>query len=119
LAGGTGTYQDPITFATAKVEIPPGTRIYIATIQKYFMMEDLCEQCTTDWQNGERHIDIWMGTDKVSPKAQALTHCAYAVTNSTAKILINPSSDMHVDTRPLWSESTGCICGGFDPYSCF
>jgi len=48
-AGGTGTYADPITFATAPTEFSPGTRLYVPFIEKYVVMEDSCGQCTTDW----------------------------------------------------------------------
>jgi hypothetical protein len=44
-AGGTGTYADPITFATDKSELAPGTIIYVPRVEKYFIMEDDCEEC--------------------------------------------------------------------------
>ena len=48
-AGGTGTYADPITFASDIREIPAGTRIYIPVYQKYFIMEDECVAAEQDW----------------------------------------------------------------------
>ena len=41
-AGGTGTYADPITYASDKSETPAGTKIYVPRVQKYFIMEDDC-----------------------------------------------------------------------------
>src|SRR5579875_761970 len=37
-AGGTGTYRDPITFASYAKEFPVGTRLYYPTVEKYFVM---------------------------------------------------------------------------------
>ena len=34
-AGGSGTYADPITFATDKAELPVGTLLYVPFIEKY------------------------------------------------------------------------------------
>src|SRR5215510_1704861 len=44
-AGGKGTFADPISFAVApQVQnvMKPGTKIYIPSLQKYFIMEDDC-----------------------------------------------------------------------------
>src|SRR5437764_10053547 len=61
-AGGTGTYSDPVTFATDSAELAPGTRVYVSYMKKYFIMEDDCAQCDTDWSSSRlRHIDLWAG----------------------------------------------------------
>lgn len=39
-AGGTGTWSDPITYASDTSETPAGTKIYVPRVQKYFIMED-------------------------------------------------------------------------------
>ncbi|NKQ58889.1 hypothetical protein HFP15_39205 [Amycolatopsis sp. K13G38] len=54
-AGGTGTFADPLTFAAADGEFPPGTRIYVPEVQRYFVLEDTCANCTGT------HIDLWTG----------------------------------------------------------
>ena len=49
-AGGTGTYDDPITLAVGHsrmdgrdiLDIASGTRIYIPVVRKYFVVEDTC-----------------------------------------------------------------------------
>jgi len=51
-AGGTGTFSDPITFATDRSEIAPGTKVYYSFLKRYFIMEDDCAQCDQDWNGG-------------------------------------------------------------------
>lgn len=43
LAGGTGTWADPITYAGFAAFTPPGTMIYVPQLRKYFVMEDDCQ----------------------------------------------------------------------------
>src|SRR5262245_6169285 len=38
-AGGVGTWQNPVTFATSKAEFKPGTRLYVPALKRYFVME--------------------------------------------------------------------------------
>src|SRR5581483_6416833 len=57
-AGGKGTYSDPVTFATDSAELKPGTKVYVSYLKKYFIMEDDCAQCDSDWSKSKkRHID--------------------------------------------------------------
>ncbi|HXT94923.1 MAG TPA: hypothetical protein VN853_01395, partial [Polyangia bacterium] len=63
-AGGTGTYDDPITFATDKAELPVGTRLFAPVLEKYLIMEDDCAECDTDWSSSRKwHIDVWMNSN--------------------------------------------------------
>lgn len=65
-AGGLGTYDNPITFAGAKAAIAPHTRIYIWHLQKYFVMDDDCEECDRDWKEKQAwHVDVWIGPDRL------------------------------------------------------
>ena len=88
LAGGTGTYDDPITFATTVVDtdadepvgavVPWGTEIWVPKYEKYFIAEDVCYECGVDFggqgvtasgrldagQDGGPalvHFDLWFG----------------------------------------------------------
>jgi 3D (Asp-Asp-Asp) domain-containing protein len=54
-AGGTGTYNDPITTAVASSSFPPGTRFYVPPIKRYVIVED------SGASDGENHLDIWVG----------------------------------------------------------
>lgn len=90
LAGGVGTYADPITYASSKKETPPGTIIYVFFLQKYFIskcpyhidayvflsaslpcplaVEDDCGECDDDWSKHKKyHFDLWTGPDAVTP----------------------------------------------------
>ncbi|MGH3657350.1 MAG: hypothetical protein ACRDUA_11875 [Micromonosporaceae bacterium] len=62
-AGGTKTYAEAITFATNyHATDPPGTRIYVPRLAKYFVMEDDC-RC----DQPINHVDLWaggVGTDR-------------------------------------------------------
>ncbi|MGZ5971309.1 MAG: hypothetical protein ACXWP4_26750 [Polyangiales bacterium] len=106
-AGGTGTYADPITFATAAAEFPAGTILYVPFIKKYVIMEDYCAACTSDWSSGKRHIDIWMNSD--NNNGSQLLACQYSWTRSAADVEIHPPPDRPVTTAPLFDTSTA-IC---------
>lgn len=120
-AGGTGTYSDPITFATDTREERPGTKVYYAYLKKYFIMEDTCTECTNDWngdngdnpvppRNGHRwRIDLWAGGTSKSlknPTKQALLNCEDALTQENGgDVTLNPPSNLPVDTTPIFNES--------------
>jgi hypothetical protein len=55
VAGGTGTYADPITFAGSKKALPKHTRVYVVELQKYFIMEDDCGECDHDWEHKQKY----------------------------------------------------------------
>jgi hypothetical protein len=48
-AGGSGTYSNPVTYATDKSELPVGTKVYYSYLKRYFIMEDDCTECDQDW----------------------------------------------------------------------
>jgi hypothetical protein len=103
-AGGTGTYSDPITYATDSSELAVGTKVYYAYLKRYFIMEDDCAECDSDWQNsGKYHIDLWIGgqggtTSKVLACEDALTR--------SGTVIVNPPSTEAVVTTPLFNSST-------------
>jgi hypothetical protein len=98
---GSGTYDDPITFATDKNEIAPGKRIYVPFLQKYFIMEDGCVECSDDAAKGVKHVDLWMGPASSQPEP-ALDDCEGSITR-TADIIIEPDSSEPVDKTPMFS----------------
>ncbi|EST27294.1 hypothetical protein [Streptomyces roseochromogenus] len=97
-----GTYDQPSTFATDPGEFAPGTRIYVPYLQKYFIMEDGCAECSSDWQNGIHHVDLWMGPASMQPEP-ALDDCEGSVTQN-ADIIADPDPGLPVDTTPLFSD---------------
>ncbi|MDI1486200.1 MAG: hypothetical protein OHK93_005426 [Ramalina farinacea] len=77
IAGGTGSYDDPISLATAtnNKNLPKCGIVYIPQLRKYFRNEDDCEQCNTDWTNGgQYHVDLWTGSNQ-QDDGSALTNC--------------------------------------------
>jgi len=105
-AGGTGTYLDPITYATDKSELPIGTIVYAPVIEKYLVMEDDCGQCDTDWSGSMMwHIDVWMNSNGTET-ASALDACEDQWTQSATTIEIDPPPGRTVTTAPLFDPST-------------
>jgi hypothetical protein len=108
-AGGTGTFADPVTYATAVAEQPYGTRIYIPYMKKYFIHEDECTECDSDWRHGHKYrTDLWAGGDKNSlhnPEKKALLACEDALTRH-ASIIVNPAPGLPVDTTPIFNAKT-------------
>ena len=109
-AGGSGTYSNPVTYATDKSELPVGTKVYYSYLKRYFIMEDDCTECDQDWtghgpDGGPKfyHIDLWVGgqggnTNKVLACEDALTQ--------QGQVIVNPPSTEPVVTTPLFNSST-------------
>lgn len=107
-AGGTGTYQDPITVAvghrkvggSSRMDFPTGTRFYFPKIQKYGIVEDLCGDgprpqngpCHTGYQ-GQPWLDIYVGGRSIS-SARA-DSCMRSITGIQDTIM-NPSPGLPV-----------------------
>jgi hypothetical protein len=126
-AGGTGTFSNPITFATSSAELSPGTKVYVPRVKKYFIMEDSCQECEADWSShgpnggpGLRHIDLWIGGQGGSAFdaidcEDALTHYNPDSTPVLEPVIANPSSSEVVDPTPIFNTSTGACYGGAQP----
>jgi 3D (Asp-Asp-Asp) domain-containing protein len=104
-AGGSGTYADPLSLAADPRAIPVGTRVYYPPLRKYFVMEDDCAQCITDWRSSRKpHIDLWTGDFQGS----ALLACENALTpDGLVAVEVNPPPGRPVDPRPLFN-GRGC-----------
>jgi hypothetical protein len=110
-AGGTGTYADPVTFASDRSELPVGTRIYLPFLHRYFIMEDDCTECDKDWtghgpDGGPRlhHVDLWAGGEGAHASRDVI-HCEDDLTRESAAIIIDPPATEPVDTSPLFDSS--------------
>ncbi|WHT20603.1 ricin-type beta-trefoil lectin domain protein [Crossiella sp. CA-258035] len=126
-AGGKGTYADPITLATSKKELKPGTKVWVPRVKKYFVMEDDCSACNQEWDGqgpngGPRlwHFDLWIGGK--GGNAMNAIDCEDALTNYhpdgkpvMEDSIINPPSDLQVDPTPIFNTSTGECYGGAKP----
>jgi len=105
-AGGSGTWEDPVTFAGAEKAVGPGTRVYVPFLKKYAVMEDQCEECEDDWKSGKWHMDIWMGPDQAT-QGPGLIACEDALSRSSAQVWVDPPQGLEVDSTPLFDGS--CI----------
>lgn len=108
-AGGTGTYADPLTFAS-----PAGTgaysygqKIYVPRVQKYFIKED---ECAVSWTapNGcgaVTMVDLYVGNPSDS---ESVIQCEESLTTSgDIQIIVDPPADLPVDPKPIWDQTTG------------
>ena len=82
LAGGVGTYADPITMAVGYtsrgMDIPAGTRFYLPEMKKYFIVEDKCGACHRHNADVAYKLDIWLdGRNRSKSRARS---CAYSIT---------------------------------------
>jgi 3D (Asp-Asp-Asp) domain-containing protein len=104
-AGGSGTYADPLSLAADPRAIPVGTRVYYPPLRKYFVMEDDCAQCITDWRSSRTpHIDLWTG----NYQGAALIACENALTpDALVAVELNPPPSRPVDPTPLYT-GRGC-----------
>ena len=108
-AGGTGTYADPITFATDQAELPVGTLLFAPVIEKYLVMEDDCAECDTDWSSSQKwHIDVWMNSDGADD-SNAVLDCEDQWTKSTTVVEVNPPPGRPATAPPLFDTTTN-VC---------
>jgi hypothetical protein len=123
VAGGTGTYADPITLAVAHSlatgkdipVYPAGTRFYIPNVRRYFIVEDACgdwpPQPTGSCANVSTQappgtsvwVDMWAGGNGANNAA--VIACEDAVTGNYT-IIRNPDANRAVVRGPLYSGTT-------------
>jgi hypothetical protein len=109
IAGGAGSYDDPITFATDQAELPVGTLLFAPVLEKYLIMEDDCAECDTDWSSSQKwHIDVWMNSNGTDD-ANAVLACEDRWTQSTTVVEVAPPRGRPATTPPLFDPSTN-VC---------
>jgi hypothetical protein len=117
-AGGTGTWQSPITIAVGHrienglqtLDFPEGTRFYLPRLRKYAIVEDVCGDGATP-QNGPCHsghqgypwLDIWIGGKSMAPEDSET--CARRIT-AIQPIILNPPKDLPVHKGEI--ATNGC-----------
>jgi len=114
-AGGTGSWADPITFAGADPKqttgspVTIGQRVYVPHLQKYFCMEDECEECTHNWKKAMKiHIDLFIGPSELVNGS--IIACEDTLTPAhQLPVLLSPNATMPTDLTPLWAPPSACI----------
>jgi hypothetical protein len=98
-AGGAGTFNDPLTFASAPGEFQVCETIYNPYLRKYLRMEDYCATCNQDWGIGIWHIDVWTGSTTVNGGNDQL-NCEVKLTPTPQQkpIVRNPGPNLPVDS---------------------
>jgi hypothetical protein len=100
VAGGTGSYADPITLASDPREVAIGTRVYIPELERYFIMEDECVTAEREWHKRRRwHFDCWVGGQ--GRPAAAVIAREEELTRDQAPVILDPRPGLPVETRPL------------------
>ncbi|GKZ77813.1 hypothetical protein AnigIFM56816_000596 [Aspergillus niger] len=102
-AGGIGTHENPLTFATAPGEFDRCEVVYSPYLQKYLINEDYCEQCTKDWKSHIWHVDVWLGGNSTTYGTEQLK-CENSLTSAEESqvVIKNPSSNLPVDLTSFY-----------------
>jgi hypothetical protein len=101
-AGGTGSYDDPLTMASAGKWFCHLEVVYVPYLLKYLRYEDYCQQCTEDAANGKTtHIDVWTGS-VVTNGGKVQIACENTLTPENLQTMIrNPPPDLPVNSKFL------------------
>lgn len=114
-AGGTGTYDDPITVAVGHtvdggrdvLDWAEGTRFYVPSLRRYLVVEDTCGDgprpqdgpCHAGYPRGaSTWLDVWVGGADV-PRSQS-DACMSEITQVT-RVIVNPRPGHAVTVGPL------------------
>jgi hypothetical protein len=105
-AGGTGTYEDPITVASPgskdHMEFQPGTKFYLPTVQRYVIVEDSGASPAPAGTNG--HLDMWVDGEGGSKSASDA--CMDKITSKAAVALEDPPPNLPVMAGPITLNGT-------------
>lgn len=129
-AGGTGTYDDPITAGTGwslasgqeVMDVPAGTRIYLHNLKVYAIVEDTCgnapdpenQSChdlsAARADSGDPsvqvHFDLWIGGNG-NVSVDTARACQWAFTR-VDQVTINAGPGLPVDPGPIMSDDGTC-----------
>ncbi|KAB8228246.1 uncharacterized protein BDW43DRAFT_316099 [Aspergillus alliaceus] len=110
-AGGVGTFNDPLTFASAPGEFDICETIYDPYLRKYLRMEDYCNTCTRNWGKRIWNIDVWTGSTTVNGGNDQL-ECENKLTPMPQHkpIIRRPGPDLPTDSTPLFVTMNKSIC---------
>jgi hypothetical protein len=102
MAGGQGTYADPIT-AGGSGSYPPGTRFYLPSLERYVVIEDT--GAPPPPPGTQAALSVWIdGRGAVQAATDA---CEDQVTgNGVATAEVNPPPGRPVVARPIFANNT-------------
>lgn len=107
VAGGVGTFTNPITTAVPgsadSPETPRGTKLYVPKLRRYFIVEDSGAS-----SEGTRHFDLYVDGQGFSKSDSDA--CMNSYTGST-RVILNPPAGEPVTVGPLTTRG-GCKLGG-------
>ena len=86
-----GTYERPGTLATDASFLTPGTKVYVPELERYYVMEDTCVECSEDWSQNKPHVDLY-----VSGTGHQLVACEDRLTMDNTEIIVDPPSNLPV-----------------------
>ena len=98
---GTGSYSDPISFATAtdNHNFAKCAIVYVPSLHKYFRNEDDCGECKSDWDGSQKyHIDLWTGSNQVDG-GNSLVNCENSLPGGSNTIINNAPNGLPVDSK--------------------
>ncbi len=113
LAGGMGTFSNPVTLAIGhqildgvdRLDLPAGTVFYLPRLRKYAVIEDTCGDGPSP-QNGPCHIGknglLWLDiyVDGVSLDKSQSERCMDAITG-IQPVVVEPGPNMSVVVGPV------------------
>lgn len=117
VAGGTGTYEDPVTVAVGHVRVagdhrldwPAGTRFYLPNLRRYLIVEDTCGDGDRPQETGchsgypadaSTWLDVWVGGEG-GTRADA-KRCMAAFTG-VWDVLVDPPVKLAVDPGDIYA----------------
>ncbi len=119
VAGGVGTYEDPITLAVGHViedgvstpDFEPGTIFYVPNVRRYFVVEDTCGDGATPQEmpchnlqtaepGAEVWLDMWIGGSADDQRTIG-DACMYTLTGIHL-VIKDPLPTYLVDKGPLF-----------------
>lgn len=93
-AGGTGTYDDPLSFATADGEYEECEIVYAPYVKKYLRRDDFCASCKAP------HIDIWTGSSITNRHGEKQLKCEEGMTpDKGQRVIRNPPKNLPVSSK--------------------
>jgi 3D (Asp-Asp-Asp) domain-containing protein len=108
-AAGNGTFSNPTTIAVGLVngvpQFKPGTKLYIPSYRRYFVVEDSCAACGKG-HNGYKWVDVWV--DGRTSTVDSADACMNKITG-LHKVYVNPPNGYSVPTASVIASNNACI----------